>query len=137
MVKPLVEAGHVCFKSVYIREAHAVDEWNLNDATLQEAASKQGDDVGVCFRQPKTLKQRVSIARMFLESEQLGADELTLLVDSMDDEASRHFEAAPERLYILNRDCRVVYRSGLGPFDYDVDALGKKLSELLAADTHN
>jgi len=41
------------FLSVYIEEAHPVDEWHVY--------------VEICFKQPKTVAERISIARKYVE----------------------------------------------------------------------
>ena len=45
-----------------------------------------------------------------------------VIVDSMSDELERAYEARPERLYIL-KGGKVLWRCGLGPFQYDPDGL--------------
>ncbi len=46
---------HADFLTVYVREAHPTDEWQMK--------SNVKDDV--CYAQPKTLEQRVAIAKDF------------------------------------------------------------------------
>ncbi len=46
---------HADFLTVYVREAHPTDEWQMK--------SNVKDDV--CYAQPKTLEQRVAIANDF------------------------------------------------------------------------
>jgi len=75
--------------------------------------------MGVCYRQPKTLEQRLNIARDFVSNKKLE-NQVTLVVDLMDNNAQLTYKALPERLYIV-LDGVVVYVGGKGPFDYLID----------------
>ena len=93
------------FLTVYIREAHPDDEWQM-DVNLKDE---------VCYLQPKTLAQRVAIANDFTQRFHYP---LPLVVDTMADAANKTYAAWPERLYILGPDGIVVYKGGIGPFHY-------------------
>lgn len=93
------------FLTVYIREAHPDDEWQM-DVNLKDE---------VCYLQPKTLAQRVAIANDF--SQRFNYP-LPLVVDTMADAANKAYAAWPERLYILGPDGTVIYKGGIGPFHY-------------------
>ena len=93
------------FLTVYIREAHPDDEWQM-DVNLKDE---------VCYLQPKTLEQRVAIANDFTQRFNYP---LPLVVDTMADAANKTYAAWPERLYILGPDGTVVYKGGIGPFHY-------------------
>ena len=41
-----------------------------------------------------------------------------LVVDGMDDEVGHLYSGMPDRLYVIGRDGRVVYKSGRGPFGF-------------------
>jgi len=96
---------HADFLTVYVREAHPTDEWQMK--------SNVKDDV--CYAQPKTLEQRVAIAKDFTARYKFplpfGIDDMTNAADSV-------YAAWPERLYIIGETGRIVYRGGLGPFQY-------------------
>lgn len=93
------------FLAVYIREAHPLDEWEM----------KSNLDEKVCYPQPKTLAQRVAIANDFVERFHFP---LPLGIDTMSDTADHAYAGWPERLYILDESGKIVYRGGLGPFNY-------------------
>jgi hypothetical protein len=103
---------------VYIAEAHAVDEWQMQ-ANLDE---------GVLVRQHATLEDRRAAAREGVE--RLGLT-LPVLVDGMDDVVSAAFAAWPERLVVADRDGRLAYVGGPGPFEFDPEAAEAALSELI------
>lgn len=93
------------FLTVYIREAHPDDEWQM-DVNLK-------DDV--CYVQPKTLAQRVAIANDFAKR---FSYTVPLALDGMENDANRAYAAWPERLYVLNPDGTIAYKGGIGPFHY-------------------
>jgi type I thyroxine 5'-deiodinase len=55
------------------------------------------------------------------------------LVDDMDDHANRLYEAWPDRLVLVDRSGRVAYRSGPGPFGFDVDGFERAIERELSA----
>ena len=96
---------HADFLTVYVREAHPTDEWQMK--------SNVKDDV--CYAQPKTLQQRVAIANDFIKRFQYP---LPFGVDDMSNGADGAYAAWPERLYVLDEQGHIAYRGGMGPFNY-------------------
>jgi hypothetical protein len=95
----------VRFLTVYIKEAHAQDEWQMEDNEKQ----------GVCYPQPRTFKQRLAIANDFAKRFRYP---VPLAVDGMDNRAEKLYSGWPERLYILDEGGRIVYKGEPGPFGY-------------------
>jgi len=93
------------FQTVYIREAHPLDEWQRN--------SNEKEDV--CYRQPKTLSERVAIANDFVKRFNYA---LPLAVDTMGDEAEKIYAGWPERLYIIDAKGVIAYKGEPGPYGY-------------------
>lgn len=93
------------FLAVYIREAHPLDEWEMKDNIAQN----------VCYPQPKTLAQRVAIANDFVKRFNFP---IRLGIDAMADPADHMYGGWPERLYVIDESGKIVYRGGMGPFDY-------------------
>ena len=96
---------HVDFLTVYVREAHPTDEWQMK--------SNVKDDV--CYAQPKTLEQRVAIAKDFTARYKFP---LPFGIDDMSNAADTAYAAWPERLYVIDETGHIVYRGGMGPFNY-------------------
>jgi iodothyronine deiodinase-like protein len=96
---------HVDFLTVYVREAHPTDEWQMK--------SNVKDDV--CYAQPKTLEQRVAIAKDFTARFKFP---LPFGIDDMSNAADNAYAAWPERLYVIDETGHIVYRGGMGPFNY-------------------
>jgi hypothetical protein len=95
----------VDFLTVYIREAHPQDEWQMT------ANEKEG----VCYRQPHTTAARVAIAGDFQSRFHY---ELPLLVDPIENPADQIYAGWPERFYILAEDGRIAYKGETGPFGF-------------------
>lgn len=96
---------HADFLTVYVREAHPTDEWQMK--------SNVKDDV--CYAQPKTLEQRVAIAKDFTARFKFP---LPFGIDDMNNPADAAYAAWPERLYVIDETGHVAYRGGMGPFNY-------------------
>ena len=96
---------HADFLTVYVREAHPTDEWQMK--------SNLTDDV--CYAQPKTLEQRVVIANDFIKRFKFP---LPFGIDDMSNGADAAYSAWPERLYIVDESGHIAYRGGMGPFNY-------------------
>jgi iodothyronine deiodinase-like protein len=97
---------HADFLTVYVREAHPTDEWQMKSNVKED----------VCYAQPKTLEQRVAIANDFVQRQKYP---LPFGIDDMNDAADRAYSAWPERLYIIDEHGRIAYAGGMGPFKYD------------------
>jgi len=93
------------FLTVYVREAHPTDEWQM------ESNEKEG----VCYPQPKTMAQRVAIANDFVHRFKYP---VPLLIDSFDNRADALYAGWPERLYVIDRAGKIVYKGKTGPFGY-------------------
>ena len=96
---------HADFLTIYVREAHPTDEWQMK--------SNVKDDV--CYAQPKTLEQRVAIANDFTKRFKFP---LPFGIDDMSNAANDAYAAWPERLYIVDESGHIAYRGGMGPFHY-------------------
>ena len=90
---------------MYVREAHPTDEWQMKSNVKDE----------VCYAQPKTLGQRVVIAKDFTARYKFP---LPFGIDDMGNAADAAYAAWPERLYIIDETGHVAYRGGMGPFNY-------------------
>ncbi len=93
------------FLMVYIREAHASDEWRMDE----------NDEAGWSVEQPKSCEARVETAREFAEKVHLA---IPLLVDDVDDAVSIPYGGWPGRFYLIDAGGMVLYRSEVGPFGF-------------------
>jgi hypothetical protein len=97
---------HADFLTVYIREAHPTDEWQMKSNLKED----------VCYAQPTTLAQRLAIGNDFTKRFKFP---LPFGVDEMSNAANDAYAAWPERLYIVDESGRIAYRGGMGPFHYN------------------
>lgn len=104
------------FLCVYIQEAHPSDGWRV---PINEAQ-------GVVFAQPKSEKERVGVAGACMLDLKLN---LPMVLDEMSNDVDSAYAALPERLYLIDAEGRVCFRSGPGPWGFDVDAWEKAISE--------
>lgn len=105
------------FFVVYIQEAHPVDAWQL-DTNVE-------DDVLVAST--KTDDAREKVAGVCLVK--LGI-ELPAIIDGADDSVERAYTGWPDRLYLIDRDGRIAFKSAAGPFGFkpaDLESAIKRL----------
>ena len=103
---------------VYIAEAHAVDEWQM----------ESNAQAGICIPQHTTFAERLDAARLC--EARLGMT-MPTLVDAMDNAACEAFAAWPERIYIVGADGRIVFKGGPGPYEFKPDEADAAMQRLL------
>ena len=59
---------------------------------------------------------------------------LPMLVDDIDDAVGKAYSSFPDRLYLIDRDGRVAYKGGRGPYGYKPRELEQTLILLLLDD---
>ena len=102
---------------VYIQEAHPTDGWQL----------ETNEEDGVLFAAPASFGERVSIAQSCVID--LGI-EFSALVDGLDNAVDRAYTGWPDRLYLIDAEGRVHYKSPPGPFGFESEGLEESLEEL-------
>jgi len=106
--------GHVAnFLGVYISEAHAMDEWPLGKI--------------VCLNQPKTMEERLKVAKDFKEK---YGWKLPLLVDLMDNNFDAKYASWPERFYVIENGRMELIGTPTTEFGYDRGAVRRWLNYL-------
>lgn len=86
------------------------------------------DRAGVSIAQPTTQAARNLVASSCCKALNLT---MPLLVDTIDDQVNRAYSGFPDRLYLLDRQGKVVYKGGRGPFGYKPRELEQTLLMLL------
>jgi hypothetical protein len=104
------------FLTIYIKEAHPEDEWQM-DSNVEQ---------GVCYKQPTTTEQRLAIARDFSERFDYP---IPLLVDPIENVANAVYAGWPERIYILDEAQKIVYKGEPGPFGFHPEEAEAWLAE--------
>jgi len=107
------------FLSVYISEAHALDEWPVGN----------GYDGRKAFYQHKSLEARIDAARQFVEDYRFP---VPMVVDRMDNQFDNTFASWPVRFYILHGG-KVYYKAmpKLDEYTYSFDELEERFHHLL------
>jgi hypothetical protein len=107
----------VAFYVVYIREAHPSDGWQMASNVREH----------VVFAVPKSLGERDEVAGACVR--RLGI-EIPALIDDVDDAVEAAYTGWPDRLYVIGRDGRVVYKSAPGPYGFDPSGVAATLKRL-------
>jgi Iodothyronine deiodinase len=100
----------VAFYAVYIEEAHPSDIWQMR-SNIRE---------GVVFRDPQSTGERFEVAESCVRK--LGI-KFPALIDGIDNTVEHLYTGWPDRLYLIGRDGRVVFKSDPGPFGFDAESL--------------
>jgi iodothyronine deiodinase-like protein len=106
----------VGFLTIYIKEAHPLDEWQM-DSNVKES---------VCYPQPQSLAQRIAIANDFVKR---FSYRVPLAVDGMDNPANAAYAGWPERFYIVDETGVIVYKGKPGPFGYHPEEVESWLAQ--------
>jgi hypothetical protein len=108
------------FYVVYIQEAHASDVWQ-EPHNLSE---------GIVFANPTSFEERGRLGQMCVRK--LGI-KFPAVLDTLDNATERAYTAWPDRLYVIDRDGRVAYKAGPGPFGFRPEGVAQTLQRLLPA----
>lgn len=93
------------FLLVYVREAHPTDGWSMDSNAK----------AGVAVRQPLTFGERVGVCDQFCRKLKPA---LPVVVDDIDDPVGTLYSGMPARMYVIDRNGKVAYKSGRGPFGF-------------------
>jgi len=102
---------------VYITEAHPSDVWQMKSNIKDK----------VVFASPKNEDERQNVAGMCVRK--LGI-KIPAVLDEFGNSTEANYTAWPDRLYLIGRDGKVIYKSRPGPFGFEADELGKALKKL-------
>ncbi len=123
-LKELYEQYHdqVEFIVVYVKEAHASDRWWLGRSRSQRFVNDlTGQLARTDVKEPVTLAQRQRVAASCQAN--LFDGVVPLYVDEMDNHVATLYTARPTRIYFIDREGRVIYNPGIGPFGFNPDHL--------------
>ena len=111
-------ADRANFLMVYVREAHPTDGWRM----------ESNDRVGVATAQPSTYAERAAVAQRCGKLLGLG---FPLLVDTIDDAVGARYSGMPGRFYLIDRDGKIAFKNGRGPYGFKPDELEQSLVLML------
>ena len=107
------------FFVVYIGEAHPADAWQLPSNITDK----------VVYSSPTDFKQRSELADICVVK--LGI-KIPAVVDRFDDSTETAYSGWPDRLYVIDADGRVAYKSRPGPFGFKPAEMEEALKRALA-----
>ncbi len=113
---------HIDFYCVYIQEAHPDDGWQV---------SMNLDD-DVIYDQPTTVEEREAMAQVCALNLDL---QLPMLLDDVNNHIDTLYAALPERLYVLDSEGIVQFRTVVGSPGFDLqtweEAIARQVSQTL------
>jgi hypothetical protein len=86
------------------------------------------DRAGVATPQPKDKEERIEVASHCIDLLEMN---MPVLVDEIDDRVGNAYSGMPDRLYVIDRDGKVAYKGGRGPFGYKPGEMEQSLVMLL------
>jgi len=104
---------------VYILEAHPSDVWQM-ESNIRDK---------VVFASPKDEEERGTLAGACVRK--LGI-KIPAVLDQFGNATEQAYTAWPDRLYLIDRNGRVAYKSRPGPFGFRSDELRSAIDQLLA-----
>jgi type I thyroxine 5'-deiodinase len=114
-------ADQAAFYLVYIEEAHADDAWQL-PVNIK-------DDV--VLASPRDYAERSTVGSTCVRK--LGI-EFPALVDDFENSTELAYTGWPDRLYVIDREGKVAYKSGAGPFGFRPEEMEAALRSALAVE---
>ena len=108
------------FFVVYVQEAHPTDGWQV-DSNVQDE---------VYYRQHQSYDEREEVAQSCTIDLHIS---IPTVVEEMDNAIDEAYGAAPERLYLIGKDGRVVYQGGAGPHLFDLEELDEAIQKMEAS----
>ena len=103
---------------MYITEAHPSDVWQMEDNVKDK----------VVFDSPKTEEERAFVAGACVRK--LGIEFLAVL-DEFGNSTERAYTGWPDRIYLIDAQSRIAYKSKPGPFGFKPELLEAALSRVL------
>jgi type I thyroxine 5'-deiodinase len=82
----------------------------------------------VVFSSPRSLQERTSVADSCVRNLHI---EIPALLDNFSNGVETAYTGWPDRLYLIDREGRVAYKSRPGPFGFHARDLGSALQRLL------
>jgi len=106
------------FLMVYVREAHPDDGWKMESNTK----------ASVSVKQPTTWAQRAAVCEQFRERLK---PTIPVVVDQVPDLVGHQYSGMPARMYVIDKQGKVSYKSGRGPFGFRVGEMEQALAMAL------
>jgi len=105
-------------------EAHPTDAWQDDDNRKEK----------ISVASPKDLEQRCAVAETCLTKLTLR---IPALIDDLANSTEMAYTAWPDRLYVLDREGNVAYKSAPGPYGFKPAEMAEVLKQLLPGPSPN
>ena len=102
---------------MYIVEAHPSDVWQM-ESNIKDK---------VVFASPKNEDERAQVAGACVRK--LGI-KFPAVLDQFENTTEKAYTGWPDRMYLIDSNGRVAYKSKPGPFGFKPDQLGAALAQL-------
>jgi len=103
---------------VYIQEAHAADVWQMPSNVKQ----------GVVFANPTSYEAREHVADSCVRRLNIR---IPAVIDTFDNRTDLAYTGWPDRLYVIDRDGRVAFKSAPGPFGFHPADMERALKSVI------
>jgi type I thyroxine 5'-deiodinase len=103
---------------VYIMEAHPINLWQ----------SESNEKEGISVTSPTNVEERIAVAGLCMTKLSI---KIPAVIDDMDNTTQGGYAAHPDRLYVIDRDGRIAYKSQPGPFGFKAPEMAEALKQLL------
>ncbi len=114
----------MAFYVIYIEEAHPTDLWQMQSNVR----------AGVLFRSPKSDEERNETATACVRK--LGI-RISAVRDGIANRVERDYTGWPDRLYLIGRDGRVIFKSAPGPFGFEPAGLRSAIERTVSTNVSN
>jgi hypothetical protein len=111
-------ADKVAFLVVYITEAHPSDVWQMQSNIKDK----------VVFATPKDEEERAMVAGACVRK--LGI-QIPAVIDEFGNSTEQAYTGWPDRLYLIDAQGRIAYKSKPGPFGFKSDELSSAIAKLV------
>jgi len=108
---------------VYISEAHPSDVWQM-ESNIRDR---------VVFASPKNAEERNAIAGVCVRKLNL---EFPAVLDEFGNSTEQAYTGWPDRMYLVDSQGKIVYKSKAGPFGFAPEELAAALSRMSSTQAH-
>ncbi len=110
----------VGFFVIYIQEAHPIDGWMV----------KENAKARISVASAKSVDERCEVAETCVTK---LAIELPALIDDIQNSTEAAYTGWPDRLYVIDREGRIAYKSKPGPFGFKPQEVAETLKGIAPA----
>lgn len=102
-------------------EAHAIDAWQDDDNVKDK----------ISIASPKSLAERCDVAETCVTKLSI---KIPPLIDNLQNTTDEAYTAWPDRLYVIDYDGRIAYKSQPGPYGFKPEGVADTLKRLVPAE---